>query len=629
MKISSGLAEGQVLQRLGSRGAEVKIIGDCSQAGPVTVSLIPSKGGLKNWKGRKVGTAAKGKFFAVLKDIPAGGPYRLELACGKETVRVREFFVGDVWVLGGQSNMQGYGSMAGAPKPHPRVRAFTMRRVWGKAVEPICVPPESPDACHNGGQQLSVEMAKAYRKGAGQGVGPGLPFAEEMWKRTGIPQGLICVAHGGTSMTQWSPQRLIDGKISLYGSMLDSIGAAGQPVAGMLWYQGESDTNAEAAPLYTERMRKLVQSFRKDIGQASAPWIMVQIGRVFRDETPPAEKLWNSVQEQQRLLPKSIKNLAVVAAVDLSLDDNIHISADGQRRLGVRLAREADRMVCGNRREAAPPQVKSIGSPSISKGLRVSPNLVAEVVFDGVAGDLRSNGEPSGFALVDDEGKDLRAIFKTTLHGNVARLHLRSGFLGSRLCYGMGTLPVCNITDGRDQALLVFGPQRLGKPRAFLPFVKQWRVSEPLESPLPLSKIPAPVLNGENSGVKVYGANEFNLEGFVNEHPRWQGRIGHGYFEAVMELPEPMLLEVMLGYDGPFRLWFNRKPFFTDLLGTNPCFADQSSKRISLPKGRHSIQVAMDTNHGAAWGFFLRFCRTDVAGKKIEAGDYAKPVYGV
>jgi sialate O-acetylesterase len=35
----------------------------------------------------------------------------------------------------------------------------------------------------------------------------------------------------------------------------------------------------------------------------------------------------------------------------------------------------------------------------------------------------------------------------------------------------------------------------------------------------------------------------------------------------------------------------------------------------------------MDLNGGAAWGFFLRFCRRDVAKKHLRAEDYLRPEY--
>ena len=130
MEILNGLAEGQVLQRRGSKGATVEITGTCPESGTLTFTIASKKGALKGWKNRVAGRAADGKFAVRLTDVPAGGPYRLELRCNKSTTRIGKFFVGDVWVLAGQSNMQGIGNMSDAPPSHPLIHAFTMRREW-------------------------------------------------------------------------------------------------------------------------------------------------------------------------------------------------------------------------------------------------------------------------------------------------------------------------------------------------------------------------------------------------------------------------------------------------------------------------------------------------------------------
>ena len=381
MEILNGLAEGQVLQRRGSKGATVEITGTCPESGTLTFTIASKKGALKGWKNRVAGRAADGKFAVRLTDVPAGGPYRLELRCNKSTTRIGKFFVGDVWVLAGQSNMQGIGNMSDAPPSHPLIHAFTMRREWMRAAEPLHLLAESPDFCHNGGIQSTPEESARSRRFLSKGVGPGLFFAHEMLRRTGVPQGLICAAHGGTSMAQWSPERVLDGRTSMYGSLLESVEANGQPVAGILWYQGESDANAQDIPLYSGRMRKLVSALRKDLRQPGLPWLTVQIGRFFGDRSAAEGIAWNQIQEMQRLLPRVIKNLAVVAAIDLPMDDEIHISSTGHPRLAARLAREADRLVLGNRRETMSPQLRSISSLKMPKNVPQVPGVVVEEVF--------------------------------------------------------------------------------------------------------------------------------------------------------------------------------------------------------------------------------------------------------
>jgi hypothetical protein len=67
-----------------------------------------------------------GKFSAQLNGLPAGGLYRIEFCCGVESVAVEGVRVGDVWLLAGQSNMQGTGDPATALRRAPGAFSATM-----------------------------------------------------------------------------------------------------------------------------------------------------------------------------------------------------------------------------------------------------------------------------------------------------------------------------------------------------------------------------------------------------------------------------------------------------------------------------------------------------------------------
>jgi sialate O-acetylesterase len=614
MRLISGLTEGQVLQRLGKRGADVTLEIESAEKAPLYATIAKAGRALPKWK-RRVLKPVRGRVN--LSAIPAGGPYRLQLECGRERLVVRSFYVGDVWVLAGQSNMEGVAAMPGRAKPHPLIRAFSMRREWRAASEPLFVLRESPDPRHYAERQFNPEEAEQYRRTARTGSGAGLAFGHEMLKHSGVPQGLMCVAHGGTSMAQWDPALRDKGGESLYGSMLLSIRACEQPVAGILWYQGESDAAPQLVPLYRERMRALIAATRRDLKQPKLPWVIVQLARAYGNIEPAS---WNAIQEEQRLLPSHIPNLETVAAVDLAMDDQIHIGAAGFPILANRLARAADRLVNGNKREKRPPQLREVIAPGADA---VTSQI--DVVFDHVVGGLRSGGEPFGFSLIGPSGNVLPAIYKTTLHGDRVRLHLGPGYAaGAVLHHGHGLAPYCNIIDERGEALPVFGPVPLHPREAFLPFITTWKKTEVIESAVPLAKIARPDVDKLGGVVKTYVRN--NL---VNEHTAWIGRKGHNYFSAEIDLPEAMKLQFRIGYDGPIRLWLDDSLFFEDLAGTNPAVVEKNRKTEDVSKGRHRITVGMDINNGLAWGFYLRFQRVDLTPAQVKAGGYAVPSYSV
>jgi hypothetical protein len=521
LTILSGLNGGQVLQRLGSRGADVIITGNADHDGPIRATLFKSKSALKRWNRRNVGRISGGKFRLKLSSLPVGGPYRLLLQSGEQLAEVAPFFVGDVWLLAGQSNMEGVGNMIGAAKPHPLIFAFSMRRQWRVAEDPLHILDESPDKCH-APKQCSVEASERLRQKP-KGVGVGVFFAREMLQRSGgVPQGLICTAHGGTSMRQWDPKKKPLNGESLYASMLMSVEATGQPVAGLLWYQGESDANPDESVVYTRAMRRLVAASRRDLGQRRLPWITVQIARVFTDG--PDASSWNSIQEQQRRLPNEIKFLETVAAIDLPLDDPIHIAATGYPRLALRLARMADRMVYGNRREVPPPGIRSI------RWVEVPPSMTVEVSISNAVGGLRSDGEPRGFSWVNANGVALNIIYKTEIVGDKVKLYMnRKPEAGLRLYYGHGYAPACNITDARDFSLPVAGPLDLEniKPMAITPFMIQWKVSQVVPDVKPLDQVELAAVNALRTEVRMFSGD------MVNDHSNWENKNGHAFFARV------------------------------------------------------------------------------------------------
>ena len=402
--------------------------------------------------------------------------------------------------------------------------------------------------------------------------------------------------------------------------MLESVRVTGQPVAGVLWYQGESDTDQFARPLYTERMKKLIEATRSDLRLPRLPWFVVQLGCHFTDQTDSSG--WDVIREQQRLLPSKIKYVEILPAIDLSCDDGIHIGSGGFPRLGLRMASAADRVVYGNKREPGSPRLGRI------REIGLSPQTYAlEVSFDDAVGGLHSAGQPSGFILTSPEGKRRDIIYRIDLQKNAAILNLGMKPIGGfQLWYGHGFAPYCNITDARGFSIPAFGPVDINEvsPKALTPFIHEWRVTGIIPIAKPLDQVALPDLIALGSTTRTY-----STDGFVNEHPNWVGKSGHAFFHSRLHLSEPMKLEFLMGYDGPFRLWLDGEPFFINMNGVNPCFPDESAKTVALKAGTHDIHVGMDLASGISWGYFLRFARRDVTPAQVRSGEFVKPTYSV
>lgn len=593
MRISSGLCPGQVLQRLGS-SATADIAGSCSAAGPVTARVLRGRKPLPGWSAKRIGQAAGGTFAGSLK-LPVGGPYCVELSVGAERLVVEDIFVGDVWIMAGQSNMEGIGNLADAPEPHPLARCLHTDGVWREAKDPLHLLAASPDRCH-AGSPIPYAAALKQRIAAGKGTGVGVWFAREMLARDPkVPQGLIACAHGGTSMAQWDPALKDKGGDSLYGSMMRLWGLTGQPVAGMLWYQGCSDCSPEAAAVYTKRMQDLVAATRRDFGLPKLPWVMVQIAQVVNGGDNG--RWWEDIREQQRLLPTSIKQLAVVAAIDLNLDDGIHISGAAFAELGRRLARQAARLVLGDRRVRPEPDVA---------GIRVIPRpgrkteKVIEVRCRDAVGGLVSDGHGHGFVLLTGDGRRLPVVWRVNAVGGNLHLFADSGFLtqAEAVLYGPGVSPHCSIRDGRGAALPAFGPLPLTIDSTTT-FLSACRAT-PIQEPAGIADLPFPAPDALPTHV-VTAQN-----GFINQHPAWQGHSGWAACHFVIDCPDAVDARLLLGYDGPFRLAIDGVEVHRDMKGTNPAIADSVTLSHRFTAGRHQACVLMDLNGGNAWGFWFR-----------------------
>lgn len=605
MKIQTGIFDHAVLQRNRKNVSEAEFSGLCAASGTVTATITRGKRAVKGFSDVPVGKAVRGRMKGRINGLPAGGPYDIEFRVGGVKLAVKDVLVGDVWLLGGQSNMQGCGLF---PKERlsadPFVRAFYMNDRWGIAKDPIHNMWECVDQVH-------IDLCGGVRPGkppANWGVCPGPAFGLEMRRRTGVPQGLIACAHGGTSMTQWDPGRRNEGGKSLYGAMVRRLVKNGRRVAGMLWYQGCSDATPLDAPLYTKRMQKFVAALRRDCADKALPVAIVQISRVIGWD-PNAAAAWNSIQDQERRLPMAINHLACVPVIDLPLDDGIHVSGAGHTVLGARLA-QAMSVLRGDRK-AGPP-------PIDLKKTSIEPGAVV-LEFKNVAGRLRAGSRPTGFTLVHQANRS--NVFDIQLEGR--RVRLRSGLAPAQMSastvhYGYGFDPVCNIVDEAGRSLPVLGPVRLGIPRAATPFVQQLRVSayQPGAGKLEGLELPAS-LDSLGLAPRTFPGDFCDLHLEIGKH---DGRDEVVWYACRFSCAEAMKLALVFGYDGPLKVWMDGKKVFHDPAGVNPASTEKARVITSAAPGEHEAIMALGTNHGAAWGIYFRFERLDIPRKKILAG---------
>ncbi|MFN7936569.1 MAG: sialate O-acetylesterase [Bryobacteraceae bacterium] len=460
IEISAGAVDDQVFQRDDEGRASIELTGTALSLNgrAVEIRATGKHGPLPGKDWTAAGKIAANKWSAKI-DLPTGGPYRLEVRANNITQSVNNILVGDLWVLAGQSNMEGVGDLVNVEPPNGLIHSFNQSDEWVLAEEPLHLLVGATDKVHwrrtkeGVAERYEGQRLMDYIANRKKGAGLGLPFAAAMVRYTGVPIGLVPCAHGGTSMDQWNPALKDQAGDSLYGATIRRVKLLGGKVRGILWYQGESDASPKAAPVFQDKFEKLIEAFRSDFGQPDLPFYYVQIGRFVNYSN---QDQWNAVQQSQLQVESKLKRVGMVPAIDLSLDDGIHVGTQDLKRLGKRLAN----LACFENfpRNSTCPQLFRGPRPGTAK---FSGNVL-RVAFHSVNGKLVSTGRISGFSIHDSNGTMLPAIFKAEVNPaspNEVLLYLNSPPPeGATLRYGAGKDPYVNVRDQADMAVPVFGP---------------------------------------------------------------------------------------------------------------------------------------------------------------------------
>lgn len=211
-----------------------------------------------------------------------------------------------VFMLAGQSNMEGRGYPIPSEKPDARIlRQGHVGQPWTVAADPL----------------------------NGFGVGPGMSFAKEVLRQhPTVRIVLVPCAEGGTSIVNWQRWQ------PLYNDCMrrtrDAVRRGGV-AKGILFAQGETDALFhERGDYWAERYQSTIRDMRRGLAAPSLPVVHTVIGK---DALPGQFVAWKTVQRQQRRQLNS--HDAAVKTSDLPVSGWPHYSVEGYRMLGRRMAR--------------------------------------------------------------------------------------------------------------------------------------------------------------------------------------------------------------------------------------------------------------------------------------------------
>jgi hypothetical protein len=298
--------------------------------------------------------AENGCFTAIIKEVPAGGLYRIETSLnpylggvewGYQGDSIFHIGVGDLYVIAGQSNSSGYGRTPVFDPPDPYIHLFRNREDWDMATHPL---NDSTCTAHEINSEVKISAHSPY-----------LSFAKTIRQHINYPIGLIQTAKGGSALSSWNPSESAE----LYNNMIHVVNRCtnqNMKIAGILWYQGCSDCTKELSESYLERFSNMVKRIRKDLNDEKLPIFTVQLNKTITSSgNVGLGQYWSALREAQRQAAKKIQNVFVVPTIDLGLSDGIHNSSISNIVIGERLGRVVLSEIHGKNVYGKAPNIKS------------------------------------------------------------------------------------------------------------------------------------------------------------------------------------------------------------------------------------------------------------------------------
>ena len=336
--------------------------------------------------GQKVTAKRKGKQWRVsLKPLqPSAAGRELRVKQGTDEVTLQDVVVGEVWIASGQSNMlwrvnQTPGNqqtIAAANNPafrffHSEPQVHTNNATYDAALMARLKENRMYE-----GQWAACSSESVPRMSA-----VGYYFGNKLQEQLGIPVGVIHCALGGSEMLAWIPEKVVSRKyrdclgdgwleskyISAWvrGRARKNMGAdptsphpykpaylfecglakwRNFPVAGVIWYQGESDAELQDMEQNTQLLTDLIESWRAAFKSPELPFLMVQLPRI--NDSSALRRYWPEFRAVQDRVAAAMPGVECLTTVDLG-STNSDVHPPRKVEVGERLAALAAARVYG------------------------------------------------------------------------------------------------------------------------------------------------------------------------------------------------------------------------------------------------------------------------------------------
>ena len=300
------------------------------KAAPSSKVTVKASGGTEEYS---VKSDREGNWKLAVQ-TPAAGytAYSITIADKDGAVTLSDVLVGEVWLCGGQSNMEMPLDGFWHCPVEGSLEEVALSGQFRDKIRLVKIPKtgaETPQETVEGRWQVSGPET------AGTFTAVGWHFARMLNSVLNVPVGLVSCNWGGSAVESWLPKEEVysypentlpsgqyapkrdaggwyhhHSPIIMYNGMLYPI--RNYTLKGFLWYQGE--TNAGFPQYYAQRLATMVKVWRNLWGQGELPFYEVELAPFVYggDGTSGAR-----IREAQRKAVELIPNSGIVSTNDL------------------------------------------------------------------------------------------------------------------------------------------------------------------------------------------------------------------------------------------------------------------------------------------------------------------------
>jgi len=386
--------------------------------------------------GQEASTMPKdGKWRVDLAPLEGGGKYVLTISQGKDKLEIKNVLVGEVWICGGQSNMQW-------PLQQTEGASEAIATSGNEKLRLLTVPRKGSDKVESNVQATWQEAGPLTTP---EFTAVGYYFGRELQKKLAVPIGLISSNVGGTAAEQWMSKEAIEsnpdlkdmskpqGASMLYNAMIAPL--APYAIQGVIWYQGES--NAGRAYQYRKLLPAMIQNWRETFNQGEFPFLIVQIAPYEAIVREPSDSIWAEIRDAQFHISHSVPRTALIVTTDVGDEKDIHPRR--KEPVGRRLAAAAQALAYGSKEEYAGPEYDSMSIEGDKIRIR----------FKHTGSGLVAKGGPlTGFTIAGDDKKFHLA--NANISGDTVVVSSDMVPKPVAVRYGWAAYPVVNLWNKED-----------------------------------------------------------------------------------------------------------------------------------------------------------------------------------